>query len=290
MARFTRGPPGDASLVSRALSAAAAGLTAVALLVAATACGAGDRQAGPPALPPDLADSLAARADAVADRLAEDDACAAAAEAHALVRDSTVAVEEGRVPPALEPELLGGVQDLASRIECPDDAEAAEPPAASPEPDEPTDEPATAPQGDARTLGLGDAGEIEFRLVGDGLELVQVRPAPGWRHSVSADEDELDVDLSRGNREISVAIDAEGGGRFTLDLDYETGRGAGEQTIGLGDGGEVVFVVEGRTLRLLDARFAAGWTVQVSEDENEFELEARHEDGSEIVLTVELDD
>jgi hypothetical protein len=260
---------------------------AVTLLAALLAAGCGGQARDePPALPADLAESLAGRADAVADRLSEGNPCAAAAEADELVRESGEAVEAGRVPPPLRDELLAGARDLAGRVECPAEAQPEEPPVEA-APDEP-DEPAEVPEGEVQTLGLADAGEIEFRLLGDVLELVQVRPAPGWTHSVSADDDEIDVDLERGNREIAVAIDADGDGRLKLDVDYEAGRGGGEQSIRLGSAGEVVFEARGGTLLLLAAELAAGWQADVKEDGGDkIEIEARHGSGSEITLVIE---
>jgi hypothetical protein len=266
-------------------------LTVILLLAfAAAGCGATAEEERP-ALPRELADRLAARADGVAERLAADDPCAAAAEADELVREAAAAVERGDVPPPLESELLASARELAGRVECP--PEGAEPPpedeAPPAEPEAPPEDPGAA---DAiRTLALGDAGTIEFRLLGDGetLELVQVRPASGWRHSVSADEDEIDVELARGNREISVAIDAEGGGRLSLDIDYEAGPGTGAHVIGLGPAGEVAVEVHGGTLTLLHADLGPGWTASVDEDEDTIEVEGRHEDGSELSLVIEID-
>jgi hypothetical protein len=265
-------------------------IAALLLVLAAAGCGATPQEEEQPALPAELAEALAARADGVAERLAAGDQCAAAAEADELVHETRAAVEARRVPVQLEAELLTGAQELAARIECPPDAD--EPPAAQEEPpaepEAPPEEPAV-PEA-VQTLALGDAGTIEFRLLGDGetLELVGVLPASGWRHSVSADEDEIDVDLSRGNREISVAIDADGGGRLTFDIDYEAGRGNGTHVIGLGPAGEVAVTVQNGTLSLLRADLGPGWTATVDEDDDTIEVEGRHEDGSELSLVIEV--
>ena len=94
------------------------GLVAVAL--ALTGCGGSTEDAAPPPgplLPRAVANDLAARSDRVAERLASGDRCAADREADEL-RTRAVAVVS-KVPPALQEELLSGVNALAERISCP---------------------------------------------------------------------------------------------------------------------------------------------------------------------------
>jgi hypothetical protein len=83
-------------------------------------CGSGeDRQAAPPAkLGRELATSLAARSDAVAQALAGGDSCKAASLAHDLQRQTIAAINQGHVAVTLQEPLLGAVTDLTARIDC----------------------------------------------------------------------------------------------------------------------------------------------------------------------------
>ncbi|HUP32964.1 MAG TPA: hypothetical protein VM184_08015 [Gaiellaceae bacterium] len=83
----------------------------------AAGCGSEER-APAPQLPGALAERLALRSDAVADRLDQGDECAARAEAEALQAETIAAVNERRVPPALQEELVGSVTALVESIEC----------------------------------------------------------------------------------------------------------------------------------------------------------------------------
>ena len=79
-------------------------------------CG-GDGGAETPLLPQDLADSLAAQSDAVAASLDGGNPCDAAAQARALRESVIAAVNEGRVPAALQEELGAAANDLAATTE-----------------------------------------------------------------------------------------------------------------------------------------------------------------------------
>jgi hypothetical protein len=92
----------------------------------AGACG-GEERTQAPQLPGALAERLAARSDTVADRLDGGDSCAARAEAEALQAETIQAVNDRRVPPRFQEELLASVTALLDEIECvqapaPDDA------------------------------------------------------------------------------------------------------------------------------------------------------------------------
>lgn len=65
-----------------------------------------------------LAERLAARSDAVAERLESGDACAARAEAEALQEEAIAAVNGRRVPRPFQEHLLGSVTALVESIEC----------------------------------------------------------------------------------------------------------------------------------------------------------------------------
>ena len=81
-------------------------------------CGGGEERAEPPPLPAPLAQDLAARSDAVADRLDAGDACAARTEAEALQAETIDAVNDRRVPRRYQEQLLGSVTALVESIEC----------------------------------------------------------------------------------------------------------------------------------------------------------------------------
>lgn len=92
---------------------------ALALVCVLLAAGCGGEEREPaPKLPSGLAESLADRSDTVASRLDAGDACAARTEADALQRDAIAAVNEQRVPAALQEELLGAATALAAAIRC----------------------------------------------------------------------------------------------------------------------------------------------------------------------------
>lgn len=85
------------------------------LLVAA--CG-GEEPPPAPKLPAALAERLAARSDAVAERLERGDPCAAHAEAEALHAAAIAAVNAQQIPQRFHEELLGSVAALVESIEC----------------------------------------------------------------------------------------------------------------------------------------------------------------------------
>lgn len=96
---------------------------ACALLV--SACG-GEERAPAPKLPAAVAEQLAARSDAVAERLDDGDSCAARSEAEALQAEAIAAVNEQRIPRRFQEELLGSATALVESIElCVPDEEAA---------------------------------------------------------------------------------------------------------------------------------------------------------------------
>jgi hypothetical protein len=58
---------------------------------------------------------------------------------------------------------------------------------------------------------LNEAGEVEARLVGDELELVQVRPAEGWIHEVEEGDEEIEVVFGRGDLRVTFDLEVENG-------------------------------------------------------------------------------
>ena len=83
-------------------------------------CGAGAKRAAPhpPKLPHAVATSLAARSDAVAAALAAGDACRALTLARRLQADTVADINARRVPPRLQEQLSGSVNDLVARVTC----------------------------------------------------------------------------------------------------------------------------------------------------------------------------
>ena len=93
-------------------------LVALVLVAAAAGCGGGGETATAPRLPANAAEPLAARSDAVAQRLEQGDVCGARVEAEALHADAIAAVNAGRVPGRYQEELLSSAATLAASIEC----------------------------------------------------------------------------------------------------------------------------------------------------------------------------
>ena len=120
--------------MSRRLAGA---LTALACAAALAGCGGGEaepeRRADAPKIPRDVADDLAARSDAVADRFEAGDVCGAAVEADALVDETRAAIEAGDVPQRYEDELLATALELQNSINC---EQAPPPPQPQPEEEE----------------------------------------------------------------------------------------------------------------------------------------------------------
>jgi hypothetical protein len=84
-----------------------------------SACGGGQRHAAPPPrLPRPVAQTLAARADAVAAALAAGNSCQAATLAGRLQQDTLSAINNGRIAAALQEPLSGAVNDLVGRVVC----------------------------------------------------------------------------------------------------------------------------------------------------------------------------
>jgi hypothetical protein len=82
-------------------------------------CGGGERRAAPPpTLPRAVAQSLAARTDAVAAALAAGDSCRASALARQLQQETIASINRGGVTSALQEPLSGAVNDLVARVVC----------------------------------------------------------------------------------------------------------------------------------------------------------------------------
>jgi hypothetical protein len=72
----------------------------------------------PPTLSHSLGSSLAARSDGVAAALAAGDSCRALALARRLQQQTIAAINDGRVSPGLQEQLLSSVNALVARVQC----------------------------------------------------------------------------------------------------------------------------------------------------------------------------
>jgi hypothetical protein len=111
-------------------------VAAAALL--AFGCGSGGSGEESQQLPSGLADDLAAQSDAVASTFEAGDECTAQEQAKALRRDVRNAIDAGRVPSALQPELRQRANDLVGSISCEPPPQPQPPPPPPPPP--PSDE------------------------------------------------------------------------------------------------------------------------------------------------------
>jgi hypothetical protein len=95
-------------------------IAACVAVLSLSACGGGahERATPPPTLPRPVAQTLAARANAVAAALAAGDSCQAATLARRLQQDTLSAINSGRVAAALQEPLSGAVNDLVGRVVC----------------------------------------------------------------------------------------------------------------------------------------------------------------------------
>jgi hypothetical protein len=76
-----------------------------------------------------------------------------------------------------------------------------------------------APAG-VETVQAGEAGEVDVRIDGRRLELVEVREASGWTHTIDdVDDNEVDIDFRHDDgRLIELDIELEDDGRLEVDL------------------------------------------------------------------------
>jgi hypothetical protein len=94
-------------------------LAAVTLATVLAACGGGTTATSEgPALPRSVANQLALKSDEIADALESGDECGAAHHADELKDRVDAAIEDGRIPPAFQDELLGAATDLQNDVNC----------------------------------------------------------------------------------------------------------------------------------------------------------------------------
>ena len=93
-------------------------IAALLCAVAVGGCGGADPAPDDPHLESAVGARLARSADSVAAAADRGDTCAAARRAATLQQQAIEAVNSGDVPPALQEELLAGVNRVASSLEC----------------------------------------------------------------------------------------------------------------------------------------------------------------------------
>lgn len=91
---------------------------ALVLTLLVAACGGAEDPEAAPQLPRDVAQPLAAQADAVARTIEAGDTCRAKQQAEELRRAVVRAIEQGRVPRPLRRELRSEATALVAEIEC----------------------------------------------------------------------------------------------------------------------------------------------------------------------------
>jgi hypothetical protein len=96
----------------------------VAVVLAASGCGGGERSAQTtapprPTLPRTVAEDLADRSDAVADALDAGDVCTAAGRADELLDATITAINSGQVPQEFQEDLQARANELVNTVNCP---------------------------------------------------------------------------------------------------------------------------------------------------------------------------
>lgn len=166
------------------------------------------------------------------------------------------------------------------------------------------------------TYAVGDGGEVEFERTDQGLRLVEARPNPGWTTEINdRGPEDIDVEFRRDNVEWQFDAEIDDGGillvdpadRDMVDRDDNYDDGGGQATGGgqagdrdgaytVGNGGEVEFVREGNSLRLVEARPNPGWDplvndrgpedvgVEFRKGNVEWQFDAEIEDGGILVV------
>jgi hypothetical protein len=198
--------------------------------------------------------------------------------------------------------LLGACGDGDFRDDAQDVAEATDDAVPQSEPDEDDDGDEAAPGGDGDedgedgavgpgdqvvtletvratdgTWAILDAGTVTFRVVDDGLELLDVSPAAGWDASVEDDSDrKLTVELSTERRTYELRAERRGRDlRIVVTLDVD---GAEPGPFTIGGAGTLRLDVDGDDLRA-ELDVTEGWTVRKEDhDDDEVEVELRSED------------
>ena len=135
---------------------------------------------------------------------------------------------------------------------------------------------------------VADVGEIEFELAPRGLELVRMRPAPGWQVvDEEVGPDEIEIDLRAGDVRTTVEV----GYRSEI-LEIEVDQLFDPPPAGplvLGEAGSVELVVDDGQVRIAEVSVRDPWReTQRSETGSDAELGLRR-NRSGVVETWEVD-
>lgn len=141
----------------------AAPLAALACAAALAGCGGGEpepeRRAEPPKIPGALADELAQRSDAVAEKLEAGDVCGAALEADALEDRVEALIAAGDIPRRYRQELRSEAVWLQDNVNCPDPPAPPAPPAPAEDEDEADEDDKGKGKGTGKGKGKGNSDE-----------------------------------------------------------------------------------------------------------------------------------
>jgi hypothetical protein len=157
---------GNFGAVAKGLAAALAALSCAAMLAG---CGGGEaepeRRTEPPKIPSAVADELAERSEAVAEKIEAGDVCGAAHEADALEDRVEALIAAGDIPRRYQDELRSEAIWLRDNVNCP---QAAPPPPEEKEEDEEKKEEEDGNKGKGNGDGEGDgdgAGTLTVETV-----------------------------------------------------------------------------------------------------------------------------
>lgn len=148
--------------------------------------------------------------------------------------------------------------------------------------------PAPLPTRGRVTLEVRDAGDVVVDMSPESVSLVEIRPAPGWSHTLEEqDPDELEVRFTSGAARIDFEVEREHG---HTELAVCSRLGGRVRPYDVGDAGQVTFSADGDELLLGEVTPAAGWTAEVISDRGEeLEVEFRS-DRRTMDFEAELDD
>lgn len=137
---------------------------------------------------------------------------------------------------------------------------------------------------------IADAGEVEFTLVDGALSLIEVRPAQGWQHRVSDDDDdEIEVRFTNGPVDWKLEVEIDDS---TMEISKELKiRQADGGAYAVGSAAEVSFESDGSAVSLGEVSPSQGWEITEQEaDSTDIEIEFRSDRGGKAEFEVESRD